>query len=81
MDSMWLQVATQVPALAIFALLMRFIVKEFMVFQKSRDAMLENIGATCHEVQNRAIDAINENSKVLGEVSGLLSKLNGSRKL
>lgn len=73
MDSGWLQIMHQVPALAIFAGLMYFIVKRFMEYMTFRDKL-------CHEVQDRSTKAINDNTHVLAQVKEALRTINGKRK-
>ena len=55
------------------------LVKIFLKHLEKRDEVLKEIGHTCHDVQPRSIEAINDNSKVLGQVMECLNRLNGAK--
>ena len=79
---MWSSVIQQVPALAIFAGLMAFIVKKFMEYMTFRDELIKDISNHCHEVQGKATQAMVDNNKVLTELTRAVDELrkhNGNR--
>jgi hypothetical protein len=76
----WDTLVQQVPALTIFAGLMYFIVKQFITYMMHRDLLLKDIGDQCTAAQNRSIDALSDNTRVMGEVKEALRGINGANR-
>jgi hypothetical protein len=76
----WEILLRQVPALAIFAGLMYFMIKQFITYMMHRDNLLKAIGDQCTDAQNRSIDALGENTRVMGEVTEALRGINGANR-
>ncbi len=69
---------TQAPAIAAILLIVAWTLKAM----RSRDALLKDLGKDyedsrdqCHKVQRDAIEAMRENSRVLGENVGLMREI------
>jgi len=73
LEDFFTQLAAQAPSLGILVV----VVIIFLRHLNKRDEMLNGISEKCHEVQRDAINTIKENSRVLGEISVVLRKLNG----
>ena len=71
-SDLFLRLASQVPSLLVLVI----VVVIFLKYLSKRDETLKHIGDDCHEVQRDAIKAMNKNSEVLGEISGVLRRLN-----
>ncbi len=72
-EDFFAQLATQVPSLGVLVV----VVVIFLRHLNKRDELLGDISEKCHEVQRDAINTIKENSRVLGEMSVILRRLNG----
>ena len=55
------------------------LVKVFIRHLEKRDAVLRELGHDCHKIQRDAIASINENSRVLGQVTECLNRINGAK--
>lgn len=75
MEEALITAAKQVPSLVVLVGL----VLVFMRYIGKRDEQLENMGENCHAVQTEASTCLRENTQMLGEVRGLLMKINGNR--
>lgn len=73
MDKLLESLVADVPNLAILGVIVWMFIKYLM----KKDSLNERIADSCHEVQNRAIKSIDENTRVLGEVGEMLRKVNG----
>lgn len=68
-----MNIMEQVPALAVLA----FIVYDQRKYMEKRDVVHRDIATECHDIQKKAIEVIQENSRVLGQVMCALEKING----
>tara|TARA_R100000306_G_scaffold61940_1_gene66262 strand:- start:516 stop:776 length:261 start_codon:yes stop_codon:yes gene_type:complete len=71
MQSALVEVAKQVPALVVMA----FVVFGFLRAMSRRDIVVKTVGDTCREVQRDSIKVMQENTRMLGRVVGILDRL------
>ncbi len=64
MDQVLVETAKQVPALVVLVVVVWMFVKS-----------MSKIGSECHTTQRAATDAINNNTQVLGEIRGILMRI------
>ena len=70
----WLtEAARQAPALIIFAAMVYIFLRHLQTKERASAEMAKR----CHDVQEKSFEAINENTKMLGEVSVILRVVNG----
>jgi len=74
MDNVVFEIAKQVPALGVFA----FIVVKFLQAQKQMSAHLDVMQQRCHQLQERSLNCMSDNTEILGEVKQVLTRMNGS---
>ena len=67
------EAAKQAPALIILAVM----VYVFLRHLQSKEKASADMAKRCHDVQEKSFEAINENTKMLGEVSVILRVVNG----
>ena len=70
------EIVNQVPALGVLA----FIVVKFLQSHKQVAQHLDNMQDRCHKLQERALNSMDANTEVLGEVKQALSNINGSNR-
>lgn len=63
----------QAPSLAVLV----FLVVYFIRYLKGRDEEIASTAKECHKLQEHAIKAIEENSRVIGGVTEVIRKCNG----
>lgn len=76
MEMLFVEVAKQVPALMVLC----YIVFVFVRYLGSRDQTLKEIGESCHMVQQKSIDVMQEVNRSIGEMTATISALNGKGK-
>lgn len=64
LEEIAVSVAEQIPSLVVLGL----VVAIFVRYIRSRDVEIAAISKGCHEIQARAIEALDKNSEILGRV-------------
>ena len=72
-SSFWIALAQQSPGVA--GVLVVVII--FIRHLDRRDETMKSIGDGCHEAQRKTVDAINDNTLIMGQVKEGLRRLNG----
>lgn len=74
-EQVLMEVVKQIPALAVLAWLVHKGLSSLQERDQAFARALNEIGKDCHSVQERAIDAIQENTRMMGKVESLLAEV------
>lgn len=84
MDDVAQALVKAIPSLALLGILVFFFIRYIerrdvrdAEISEKHDLVLRGIGESCHTVQRESVEAINQNTKMLGEVGHILEQAAG----